>query len=279
MSPRQPTSKGPARGFTRIELLVCLVTLGLLAAVSRPVWGNGGPSRSLLCMDNLRRLQAAWLLYTAETGGVLPGNYHGGFVPGTDAPERPWATGWLDWTTSPDNTNTLYLTEARYASLAVYFDRDVTVYKCPADRYVSRSQSAQGWTERVRSYAMNCFLGTGNQITGPLNPAYRLYTKLDQFRRLTPGQVIVFLDEHPDSINDPLFWAPNNPQNWVDVPGSLHEGAAWLTFADGHLESHRWTNPKLLSPPSASDFIHNIAVPTNDPDLVWFLEHASEPKN
>jgi hypothetical protein len=116
MSPRQPSSQVPARGFTRIELLVCLVTLGLLAAVTRPVWGNGGLSRSLLCMDNLRRLQAAWLLYTTETGGVLPGNYHAGFVPGADARERPWATGWLDWTTSPDNTNTLYLPEGRCTS-------------------------------------------------------------------------------------------------------------------------------------------------------------------
>jgi Tfp pilus assembly protein FimT len=46
-------------GFTRTELLVTLTTLALLAAVTRPVWGNGGLSKSLLCMDNLRRLQAA----------------------------------------------------------------------------------------------------------------------------------------------------------------------------------------------------------------------------
>jgi Tfp pilus assembly protein FimT len=34
MSPRQSDSKEPRRGFTRIELLVILATLALLAAVT-----------------------------------------------------------------------------------------------------------------------------------------------------------------------------------------------------------------------------------------------------
>lgn len=263
-------------GFTRTELLVTFATLVLLAAATRPVWGNGGLSKSLLCLDNLRRLQGAWLLYTTETAGVLPGNYHGLFVPDADAPERPWATGWLDWQTRPDNTNTTYLTEPRYASLAVYLNRDATVYKCPADEYLSPTQLAQGWAARVRTYSMNCFMGTGNQISGPLNFSYTIFRKLADFRKLSPQQAIVFLEEHPDSMNDPLFFAPNSNQNWPDVPGALHEGATWLTYADGHVETRRWTDLKLLQPVKYQ-YNNNLTVSLNHPDLVWFLAHASEP--
>ncbi len=265
-----------AGGFTRTELLVTLATLVLLAVVTRPVWGNAGMSKSLLCMDNLRRLQAAWLLYTTETAGVMPGNYHGGFVPDANAPERPWATGWLDWHTRPDNTNTTYLTQPQYAALAVYLNQDTTVYKCPADVYLSPVQLAEGWTARVRTYSMNCFMGRGNQLSGPLNTAYSIFRKLSEFRKLSPQQAIVFLEEHPDSINDPLFWAPNSSQNWPDVPGSLHEGTGWLSFADGHVEARHWTDPKLLQPVKYQ-YNNSLTVQPNHPDLVWFLEHASEP--
>lgn len=217
------------------------------------------------------------MLYATETVGVLPGNYHGGFVPPAGARERPWATGWLDWTLSPDNTNTTYLTEPRYASLAGYFNRDVTVYKCPADDYLSQPQLAGGWTARVRSYSLNCFMGEGNQLSGPLNTRYSIYRKLSELRMLSPQQAMVFLEEHPDSINDPLFWAPNSNQNWPDVPGAFHEGATWISYADGHVEARRWTDPKLLQPVTRQSYAKNLAVTPNHPDLVWFLEHASEP--
>lgn len=271
-APSPPT----AGGFSRAELLVTLATLALLAAVTRPVWGNAGMSKSLLCMDNLRRLQAAWLLYTTETAGVMPGNYHGGFVPDANAAERPWATGWLDWQTRPDNTNTTYLTQPQYAALAVYLNQDSTVYKCPADLYLSPVQQAQGWTARVRTYSMNCFMGRGNQLSGPLNTAYSIFRKLSEFRKLSPQQAMVFLEEHPDSVNDPLFWAPNSSQNWPDVPGSLHEGAGWLSFADGHVEARQWTDLKLQQPVKYQ-YNNNLTVQLNHPDLVWFLAHASEP--
>ena len=275
MRPKQCGTQGTRRAFTRLDLVVVLATLALVAAVTRPMWGSSGMSKSLLCMDNLRRLQSAWLLYATEMQGVMPGNYHGNFVPGTNALERPWATGWLDWGTRADNTNTLYLTEARYASLAGYLDRDLTVYRCPADEYLSGAQAAQRWPARVRSYSLNCFLGAGNQDSGPNNLRYTFYRKLSEFRRLTPQQAFVFIEEHPDSINDPLFWAPSNERTLPDFPASLHEGMCWLTYADGHLEPRRWSNPAIKAAVRFANY-NSISVPPGDPDLVWLLEHASE---
>ena len=274
----QRCSKGSSRGFTRVELVVLLATLALLATVTRPVWGKGGQPRSVMCMDNLRRLSAAGLLYTEDSGGEYAGNYHGQFTPGVAPGARPWVAGFLDWSTAPDNTNTVFLTDSRYAALAPYLGGDASAYRCPDDEYVSAFQ-ARRWASRVRSYAMNCFLGEGNQATFPLlDPGYAIYRKPVEFRRVSPRQVFVFLEEHLDSLTDGLFWAPNSPQNWVDFPGSLHDGAAWFTYADGHVELRRWVSSQTVRPVSASGNMNMVQTTPNDPDLVWWLEHASEPK-
>jgi prepilin-type processing-associated H-X9-DG protein len=50
----------------------------------------------------------------------------------------------------------------------------------------------------------------------------------------------VFIDEHPDSINDGYF--DNNPDSgyWGDIPACYHNGACGFSFADGHSEIKKW---------------------------------------
>ena len=59
-----------------------------------------------------------------------------------------------------------------------------------------------------------------------------------------PSSVFVFLDEHPDSIDDLQFmldpgYAPGG-EHWRNLPASHHNGAGSLSFADGHSEIHKW---------------------------------------
>lgn len=49
-----------------------------------------------------------------------------------------------------------------------------------------------------------------------------------------------FIDEHPDSINNGYFLNRIDQLEWIDLPASYHDGAATVTFADGHIETHRW---------------------------------------
>ena len=61
-----------------------------------------------------------------------------------------------------------------------------------------------------------------------------------------PQSKMVFLDEHPDSINDGYFInVPGTGQQWYDLPGSHHNGAGGFSFADGHVEALEIT-PKEL---------------------------------
>ncbi len=39
------------------------------------------------------------------------------------------------------------------------YTRNLAIYKCPADHYVSPKQRAAGIKSRPRSYSMNCFFG------------------------------------------------------------------------------------------------------------------------
>jgi len=48
------------------------------------------------------------------------------------------------------------------------------------------------------------------------------------------------IDEHPDTINDGFFMNRLEEPTWGNLPGSYHNGAATLSFTDGHLETHRW---------------------------------------
>ena len=209
---------------------------------------------------------------------------HGGYPPAVGDPNMPWVTGWLDWTTSPDNTNAAYLLDPRYSSLAGYFARDSHIYKCPADNYVSSSQRALGWEERVRSVSANVYVGKGNAwasvLNGPSGPnnlaIYRGAAKVADLLIPGPARTWVYMDEHPDSINDGANWPPNMANNILEGPATYHNGAAGVAMADGHCEIHRWTGPTLNKPRRLSGLadvsftaMNNFGTVNGDPDLFW----------
>jgi prepilin-type processing-associated H-X9-DG protein len=67
------TQNQHSHGFTRTELLVVAGTLGLLLAVTfSALAGSRGAGQKAGCMNNLRRLGLAMLMYSAENGGKFP---------------------------------------------------------------------------------------------------------------------------------------------------------------------------------------------------------------
>src|SRR5580765_2092793 len=127
---------GNRKAFTLIELLAIMSVLAVMASLLVPSHArtrSGG--QGFQCMANTKTLMMANLMYQFDNRDALPMTFHGGFVPTANDANRPWVTGWQDWTSAPDNTNLNYLLQPRYASLAVYFGRDKSVYKCPADIY------------------------------------------------------------------------------------------------------------------------------------------------
>ena len=62
-----------------------------------------------------------------------------------------------------------------------------------------------------------------------------------------PAQTLVFIDERDDSIDDGFFaidMTTGSGAQMVNFPASYHNGAAGLSFADGHVQSHHWQASK-----------------------------------
>jgi prepilin-type N-terminal cleavage/methylation domain-containing protein/prepilin-type processing-associated H-X9-DG protein len=276
MKPKPRMSQGDQKssGFTLTELLVVLTVLTLLAGTALTALARIQPSsRSALCRHNLKQLITAWQMYPEEYNAKIVKNMHGSASMG-GPPAVSWASGWLDWSVSSDNTNVLRLIDSRYALLAPYVRGDSNLYKCPADQYLSPTQRSRGWTQRVRSYSANIYIGEGNANQGPSNPLYKQIRKISEFLYPPPSEACVYLDEHPDSLNDPAFFPPNQG-SWVDLPATYHNGAANLAFGDGHTESRKWRGSLATGP--ATRVSYTVGIPpatTGDEDISWLSYHT-----
>jgi prepilin-type processing-associated H-X9-DG protein len=158
-------------------------------------------------------------------------------------------------------------------------------------------QRAAGWNQRLRSYSMNAMVGdagtasaTGVNVN---NPGYKQFFKIGQIPH--PTDIFVFLDEHPDSIEDGYFlnresWAANNGygsdvyskrpgDEWTRLPASYHNRAAAFSFGDGHASLHRWLKSSTILPPEAYAASLPIQIPAKpageSADFDWMMDHMS----
>jgi prepilin-type N-terminal cleavage/methylation domain-containing protein/prepilin-type processing-associated H-X9-DG protein len=280
----KPKSRHAARasGFTLIELLVVIAIIAILAGMLLPALAKAKTkAQGIMCMNNSKQLMIAWQMYQLDYDDKIVGAFHGGDARGgaaaADPKKAPWVSGWLNWQSgNTDNTNTLFITDQRYSKLAKYFANSKNVVLCPADNFTSVGQKRKGWTRRARSLAGNIGVGEGNAESGPWSTTYKHIKKMGDFVYPGPAETWVFLDEHPDSINDAGFFNPTADTTIVDLPASYHNSAGGLAFADGHAEIHKWKGairagnaPIRVQNEAESGFTLKSPPRARDPDVAW----------
>jgi len=284
--------KNGGRGFTLIELLTVIAIIAVLSALVLPALSRARErARAAICLNNTKQLLLAWQVYADDNDERLP--YNLGMTGSSLRSNLNWVNNVMSWDLSSDNTNLATITDA---SLGPYLGGNTRVFRCPSDNALSSIQRSAGWSARIRSYSMNAMVGNAGNFTAKgyniNNPGYTQFFKMGQIPQ--PADIFVFLDEHPDSINDGYFLDKSPASGgiygnayygakWTDLPASYHNGATAFSFADGHSSPHRWLQPDTIRPPQPNAANLPITIPSSPAtaiqDFDWVMDHMSVDKS
>jgi prepilin-type N-terminal cleavage/methylation domain-containing protein/prepilin-type processing-associated H-X9-DG protein len=263
-----------SRAFTLVELLVVIAIIALLAALLLPALNRGTTAgKQIQCLNNQKQMAAVWLLYASDSGDWLPANGET-YPPSTQV--RLWVQGAFYYPEA--NTNATYLLDPKYAQFANYI-QTTKIYLCPTDR---NTVLVNGRTyPKLRSYAMNAYqgwVGAWDSRLGPIdsrgNPVHRVFYKHSDLSVATPSSVFVFQDVNPNSICWPFFGVQMVQDAFFNFPNVSHGQGGVISFGDGHVDYHRWRDPRTIAAYSPDYHAHQDSSPNNR-DLYWLRDRTT----
>jgi len=250
----------PSRAFTLIELLVVVAIIAILASFLLPALGKAKEAgKAAHCRGNEKNLILAWMMYHQDNDDKIVGAHDRGIRQGDWVGRKQNTSGRQTGPTAPIEDAIRGLKDG----LLWPYLNDHKVYHCVGDRRDSPIKSRKvNQGKAWRSYAIPC------SMNGPPYVANEAISKHSQLK--TPSTKYVFLEEETDvggNINWGGWLLPYPfTTSWHDPIAIRHGDKNCLAFADGHVELHRWLDPRTFR--MSDGQTRGVSAP-NSPDLKY----------
>jgi len=202
------------RAFTLIELLVVIAIIAILMGILLPSLRAARESGyRAVCLNNLRQLTTAWILYADENNGKLVR----GEARGND--------GWAQWDEGYDER-----TQERAVERGRLYKHcpNKKLYRCPS-----------GIRGQVITYSIVDAMNGHDAIAGATPAPLKNRSDIRH-----PSARSVFLDE--GQLTPSSWTVYYYKELWWDRPSARHSTGTCWSFADGHSEYWKWADRRTV---------------------------------